>query len=330
MKSACVKYYEFGHPKDVLMVESENKLLPRDYEVLVRMRMRPINPSDLIPVRGSYAHRITLPAVPGYEGVGVVEEVGRHVSKDLIGKRVLPLRGEGTWQELVKTSASFVVPIPDSVDEYTASQMYINPITAWVTCTEVLNLKAGDYLLVNACGSAIGRIYAQLAKIIGYHLIAVVRNEGYTDELLQLGASHVINTTEQPLGDTVMELTRGHGVYAAIDSIGGDDGNKLANCVQSSGNFLTIGLLSGIQVDWKEISSRVNAKLFHLRHWNKNTSIRNWHKTFDRIIELVERQKLVLMNESSTYDLEHIKEAVLAVETIKGNQGKIFLTSNLR
>ncbi len=95
----------------------------------------------------------------GYEGVGIVEDVGAFVSRDLIGKRVLPLRGEGTWQEYVKTSADFVIPIPDTIDDFTAAQMYINPLTAWVTCTETLNLKRNDVLLVNACGSAIGHLF---------------------------------------------------------------------------------------------------------------------------------------------------------------------------
>jgi NADPH:quinone reductase-like Zn-dependent oxidoreductase len=124
------------------------------------MLARPINPSDLIPIRVAYSHRISLPNIPGYEGVGIVEEVGPLVSRNLIGRRVLPLRGEGTWQELVKTSAEFAVPIPDSIDDFTASQMYINPITAWVTCMEVLKLSPNDVLLVNACGSSIGHIFA--------------------------------------------------------------------------------------------------------------------------------------------------------------------------
>lgn len=101
------------------------------------MLARPINPSDLIPIRGSYAHRISLPNIPGYEGVGIVEEVGPLVSKNLIGKRVLPLLGEGTWQEFVKTSAEYAVCIPDTIDDFTAAQLYINPVTAWVVCTEV-------------------------------------------------------------------------------------------------------------------------------------------------------------------------------------------------
>ncbi|ETI69811.1 nuclear receptor binding factor 1 [Neobacillus vireti LMG 21834] len=129
MEAKCIKFYEFGSPTDVLSVESKSIEPPKDNEVLVRMLARPINPSDLIPIRGSYSHRISLPNIPGYEGVGIVEEVGPFVSTNLIGKRVLPLRGEGTWQEFVKTSSEFAIPVPNFIDDFTASQMYINPVT---------------------------------------------------------------------------------------------------------------------------------------------------------------------------------------------------------
>uniref|UniRef100_UPI00406C4F2C alcohol dehydrogenase catalytic domain-containing protein n=1 Tax=Brevibacillus sp. FSL K6-2834 TaxID=2954680 RepID=UPI00406C4F2C len=49
------------------------------------MDARPINPSDLISIRGAYRHRICLPAVPGYEGVGTVVETGPLASSTLIG-----------------------------------------------------------------------------------------------------------------------------------------------------------------------------------------------------------------------------------------------------
>src|SRR5699024_12403449 len=104
--------------------------------MLVRMIARPVNPSDLIPIRGAYAHRIALPHIPGYEGVGVVEKVGSAVSQSLVGQRGLPLRGEGTWQEYVQSPVKYAVPVPDSIDDFTAAQMYINPLTAWIICTE--------------------------------------------------------------------------------------------------------------------------------------------------------------------------------------------------
>lgn len=329
MDAKCIKFYDFGSPLDVLKVENRSIDPPNDNEVLVRMLARPINPSDLIPIRGSYSHRISLPNIPGYEGVGIVEDVGAFVSQNLIGKRVLPLRGEGTWQEYVKTSAELAVSIPNSIDDFTASQMYINPITAWVVCTEVLKLRPNDVLLVNACGSSIGHIFAQLSKVLDFRLIAVTRNNNYTEKLLELGASYVINTAENQLQKTVMELTNGMGADAAVDSVGGSSGNELAYCVHPNGNFLTIGLLSGIQVNWADIinKAKVNANMFHLRNWNKNVSTDKWQETFNNLITLINDNQLRLMKMDSHYDLLKVKEAVSVVESSKKGKGKVFLTS---
>lgn len=329
MDAKCIKFYEFGSPIDVLRVESKSIQPPKDNEVLVRMLARPINPSDLIPIRGTYSHRISLPCIPGYEGVGIVEDAGPLVSNHFIGQRVLPLRGEGTWQEYVKTSSEFAVPIPNSIDDFTAATMYINPITAWVVCTEVLKIKPNDVLLVNACGSAIGHIFVQLSKVLGFRLIAVTRNNKYTEELLKLGASYVIDTSKNDLNEVVMELTNGMGANAAIDSVGGSDGNELAYCVQPNGNFLTIGLLSGIQVNWAEIikKAKVNANMFHLRNWNKNVSADKWQETFHHLINLVSDNKLRLMTVDSQYDLLNVKRAIEVVETSIMAKGKVFLTS---
>ena len=329
MDAKTIKFYEFGSPKDVLKMEYKTIEPPKENEVLVRMLARPINPSDLIPIKGSYSHRISLPNIPGYEGVGIVEDVGSFVSKKLIGKRVLPLRGEGTWQEFVKTSAEFAVPIPDSIEDFTASQMYINPVTAWVVCTEVLKLQPNDVLLVNACGSSIGRIFAQLSKILGFRLIAVTRNNKYTEKLVQLGATNVIDTSVCSLNETVMELTNGMGADAAIDSIGGSDGNELAFSVRPNGQLLTIGLLSGVQVNWANIANqaKVNANMFHLRNWNKHVSTEKWQGTFSHLINLVSDKKLHLMPVDSQYDLADINRAVEAIEASKKTNGKMFLTS---
>ncbi len=249
MKAKCLIFNKFGNSQEVLKVKYKDIQPQKEDEVLVRMVARPINPSDLIPIRGAYSHRISLPNIPGYEGVGIVKNVGSSASQSLIGKRVFPLRGEGTWQEFVKISAEYTVVIPDSIDDITAAQMYINPITAWVICTQELKLKPDDVLLVNASGSAIGHIFAQLSKVLDFRLIAITRNDKYSKDLQKFGASYVINASLYPLHETVMDLTGGVGADAAIDSIGGAAGNNLAFCVRPERTFLTLGLLSGIQVD---------------------------------------------------------------------------------
>ncbi|MGG2094076.1 zinc-dependent alcohol dehydrogenase family protein [Bacillus sp. S13(2024)] len=324
MKATSIKFYEFGEPQKVLQIENKEVRDPGVGEVLVRMKTRPINPSDLIPIRGAYSNRISLPAIPGYEGVGIIEEVGPSVSKWFLGKRVLPLRGEGTWQEFVKSSAELAVLIPDYIDDYTAAQLYINPITAWVICTEVLALKPGDDLIVNACGSSIGHIFAQLSRVLGFRLIAVIRNDTYTEELIRFGASYVINTMTTPLYETVMELTNGCKVKAAIDSIGGSSGTNLAYCIRANGTLLTIGLLSGIPVDWTEImnNTKVHANIFHLRHWNQQISTRKWHETFRQVIQCIHDKQLILTRPYAQYQLSDVKKALNSEQ-----KGKIFLNN---
>ncbi len=143
MDAKSIKFYEFGSPKDVLRVEYKDIEPPKDNEVLVRMLARPINPSDLISIRGSYAHRISLPNIPGYEGVGIVEEIGPLVSKNLIGKRVLPLRGEGTWQEFVKTSVEYAVCIPDTIDD---KKLHLMPVDSKY---DLVDIKRGVEVIEN-------------------------------------------------------------------------------------------------------------------------------------------------------------------------------------
>lgn len=113
----------------------------------------------------------------------------------------------------------------------------INPITAWVVCTEVLKLKPNDVLLVNACGSSIGHIFAQLSKVVGFRLIAVTRNNKYTEEFLHLGASFVIDTSKNYLNEMVLQLTNGMGADAAVGSVGGSAGNELVYCVQPNAEY---------------------------------------------------------------------------------------------
>lgn len=66
--------------------------------------------------------------------------------------------------------------VPESLDSILASQLYINPLTAWLLCTEVLALKPGQKLAVNAAASSIGQIFAQLSRILGFEFIAITRN----------------------------------------------------------------------------------------------------------------------------------------------------------
>lgn len=290
-------YETYGQPHRVLKLKERCQPTLQEEEFLVKMLYAPVNPSDLIPISGAYAHRINLPATAGYEGVGIILGTGSSLSKTLIGKYVLPLNGEGTWQNVVRCPSSHAFFIPKTLDLVSASQLYINPLTAWILCTEVLALKPGQILAVNAAGSAIGKLFAQLSQLLGFNLIAITRD---------VKKHQILKTYGTPeLREDLFDLE----VDAAIDCVGGKAGTALAACVRSGGKFQALGLLSGQQVDWAKISTfPIEAGIFHLRHWNNKQSVEKWQETMDLLAQLVIDGHLLINQDVEYVPFEHLPE----------------------
>src|SRR6516225_2807777 len=102
MKAAV--FERFGDPAEVLHVREVPLPEPGPGQVRVRMRASPINPSDLLVVRGQYGRRPTLPATPGFDGVALIDAAGPGLFKHLRGlspgRRVAVLNPQGgNWQE---------------------------------------------------------------------------------------------------------------------------------------------------------------------------------------------------------------------------------------
>lgn len=125
-----------------------------------------------------------------------------------------------------------------------------------------------------------------------------------------------------------LQKPEGRGADAAIDSVGGTDGEELACCTRAGGKVVSAGLLSGVPVHWGEVSRATDtaAQLFWLRHWIGQATVRRWHDTFEQLIGLVARRQLRLAGISGRYGLAQVKEAVLAADA-PGRPGKILLMS---
>ena len=94
-------YETHGNPADVLHVESRPWPTPAAGEVIVKMRAAPINPADLNQIEGKYPVRAELPATPGFEGAGVVADVGAEVKGLTSGTLVILPHNVGTWRDAV-------------------------------------------------------------------------------------------------------------------------------------------------------------------------------------------------------------------------------------
>src|SRR5678809_732931 len=109
-------YETHGNPRDVLHVESRASPAPAAGEAVVQMRAAPINPADLNQIEGKYPVRPELPATPGFEGAGVVVDLGAGVKGLTRGVLVILPHNIGTWRETVTVKAAELVVVPAGIE----------------------------------------------------------------------------------------------------------------------------------------------------------------------------------------------------------------------
>jgi mitochondrial enoyl-[acyl-carrier protein] reductase / trans-2-enoyl-CoA reductase len=243
-KSISAAVYErHGNPPDVLRVESRPWPTAAAHEAVVQMRAAPINPADLNQIEGKYPVRPELPATPGFEGAGVVVEVGSDVSNLAPGALVILPHNVGTWRDAVAVKADELVVVPEGMEPVHAAMLKINPMTAWRLLHDYVDLKNGDWLIQNAANSAAGRAVIQIARELGYKTVNVVRRAELIDELRADGGDVVLVDGEN-LRHEVKDATSGAPIHLGLNAVGGDSALRLANCLAPESTLVTFGAMS--------------------------------------------------------------------------------------
>jgi NADPH2:quinone reductase len=327
MKAAV--FEKFGEPSEVLSVRELPDPEPGPGEVRVRMIASPINPSDLLVVRGRYGVLPTLPATPGFEGVGIVDKAGPGLlGRWALGKRVAAINSRGgNWAEYAVIPARQARPIADDIPDEQAATFFVNPATVLAMIRHVLQVRKGDWLLQSAAGSTLGKMIIKLGRHDGFKTLNVVRRSEAKDELLRLGADAVVSSSEGPIDEQVKRITGGEGVRHALDPVGGETGTGVFRSLAPSGRLVVYGTLSGepIQIDPRLlISGRKVVEGFWLGHWMRERSIPSSLLLFREIAALI-RQEVLSSEVSASFPLSEINRAVSQAESI-GRGGKVLLT----
>lgn len=323
-----IVFRSFGDPSQVLELADMPSPTPRPGEVRVRMIASPINPSDLLYVRGEYGKRPPLPASPGFEGVGTVEASGGGMfGKFLVGKRVAVINANGgNWQEEVVVPAKQAVMAPRGLPDEQVATFFVNPTTVLVMIDEVLRVPPGAWLLQTAAGSTLGRMIIRYGMARGFKTLNVVRRSDAISELRQSGAETVISSANGPIDAQVMEITKGNGVPYAIDAVGGAAGSAVVKSLGAGGRMLVYGTLANEPLSVDPRTLMVGAKTvegFWLSEWARKQHPLKMLKTFRRVGKAI--QSGVLKSEiGPSYPLEKIGEAVSKAAEM-GRGGKVLL-----
>ncbi len=307
----AVVYERHGNPAEVLHVETQPWPKPAADEALVQMRAAPINPADLNAIEGKYPVRPELPATPGFEGAGVVVELGSDVTGMTAGALVILPHNLGTWREAVAVKASELVAVPPEIEPVHAAMLKINPMTAWRLLHDYVDLKSGDWLIQNAANSASARAVIQIASDLGYKTVNVVRRAELIDELRSEGGG-VVFVDGENLREEVKNATSGAPVRLGLNAVGGESALRLANCLAPGSTMVTFGAMSlqplkipnGLLI-FKDLRFRG----IWINKWYDNATIAERMDAFRPLFEMA-RRGLLKTKVERAYPISEVKAAV--------------------
>jgi len=304
-------YERHGNPADVLHVESRPWPTPGAGEAIVKMRAAPINPADLNQIEGKYPIRAELPATPGFEGAGVVIDIGANVTNIAPGALVILPHNVGTWRDVVAVKADELVVVLAGIEPVHAAMLKINPMTAWRLLHDYVDLEKKNWLIQNAANSAAGRAVIQIAHELGYKTVNVVRRAELIDELRADGGDVVLVDGEN-LREEVKAATSGAPIRLGLNAVGGESALRLANCLAPASTLVTYGAMSlqplkipnGLLI-FKDLRFRG----IWINKWYDNATIQERMDVFHPLFEMAKRGLLKTKVERA-YPLSEVKAAV--------------------
>ena len=267
----CMVLEKFNEP---LVLREREIPTPAADEAILRVGACGLCRTDLKIWHGTHPRisKVTLPHVPGHEVAGEVVEVGKSVSKELVGKHAVVylyfscgqcefcrrgsealcsrLRGQigfsvdGGYAEYVKVPADSLFSIPPHLPFVQAAIVTDAIAAPYRALTARAALRPEEVLVVIGAGG-LGIHAIQIAKVIGARVIAVDINEKALALATSVGANKTVHMTKDDAQSAILDFSGG-GVQVVADFVAIDETQQLGlNVLQAGGRFVSIAYNAG-------------------------------------------------------------------------------------
>ena len=242
MKAAV--YRQYGPPDIVVQISDIEKPVPKDDELLIKVRAASVNPLDShLKKGGPYIVRVLLGLGkakikrPGVDVAGQVEAVGKNVTQFKPGDAVFGLC-KGTFAQYVCAPESAVVIKPDNVTFEQAAAVPVAALTALQGLRDKAKIRPGQKVLINGAAGGVGTFAVQIAKSFGAQVTGVCSTRN-VDLVRSIGADQVIDYTQQ-------DFRYANKRYDIIfDNVGNHSLSACRRLLNPKGIVLMAGVLSG-------------------------------------------------------------------------------------
>src|SRR5829696_10486278 len=237
MKRVVVDH--FGGPEVLKVVEEEDPR-PGPGEVLVKVLAAGVSFTDAQLRAGTYLPGAPKPPfTPGYELVGVVEELGPDCSRLRVGDRIGALTVWGADADRVCVPEASAVEVPDDLDPAEVLSLLFPYMTAYQVLHRTAMAKSGEAVLVHGAAGRVGTAALELGAVAGLRVFGTASARDRA-AVVRLGAVAIDYRNEDFLA-RVRELTGGDGVDVVVDSLGGPISLRSFRALRPGGRLVVFG-----------------------------------------------------------------------------------------
>jgi NADPH2:quinone reductase len=252
----AIRVHEFGGP-EVMQLEEVPDLTPAAGEAVVRVRAIGVNPVDTYIRSGKYPAKPTLPYTPGSDAAGVVDSVGKAVTRVRTGDSVYVAGTlSGAYAHQALCSESQVHRLPSHITFEQGAAVGIPYATAYRALFQRAAARPGETVLVHGATGGVGIAAVQLARAAGLRVIGTGGTESGRANVVEQGANHVLDHHAANYLEEITELTRGNGVDVVLELLANVNLAKDLAILAKRGRVVVIGSRGTIEIDPRATMTR--------------------------------------------------------------------------
>jgi NADPH2:quinone reductase len=228
---------------DGLTIQDNPEPTPKPWQTLVRVAAGGLNFADFMTTQGGYPGTPPPPLIAGREFAGVEASTGR---------RVIGYIQWGAFAEKVAAYPNLLWPVPNHWTDEQAAAFPVNYFTAYLAYWQAGMTKAPaagktHRVLIHAVAGGVGTAAVQIGRILGVEMYGTSSSDEKLARVKELGLQHAINYKQQDYEEAVKNLTRGEGVDAVFEMLGGEHTAKSLRCLRDFGRVIQYGTATGKQ-----------------------------------------------------------------------------------
>lgn len=233
-----------------------------DYDVLAEIHAASINPIDF-KVRDGKVRTLLkydMPLVLGNDFSGIVIQVGKNVKKIKIGDEIYgrPRKDRiGTFAEYISVHEEDIALKPHNLSFEEAASIPLVGLTSYQALLDILQLTAGQKVLIQAGAGGVGTFAIQLAKAMGIY-VATTTSDAGAELVKSLGADQIINYKIEAF-DKVLQNYDG-----VFDTIGGETLEKAFKTVKQGGQIVSVSGLPNARFGKEYGAGFIKTNIFRL------------------------------------------------------------------